>query len=102
MQMKKEKELGDRLFREGDKVMQIKNNYQMEWEVRGKYGIPVEGIGVFNGDIGILKAINEFAETAEVEFEDGRYAEYSLNSWKNWSLPMPSPYINPRVPSIRR
>lgn len=76
---KKERELGQHLFREGDKVMQVKNNYQLEWEVRGKYGIPVEkGVGVFNGDTGILKEINEFAETAEVEFEDGRYAEYSF------------------------
>lgn len=76
---KKEKELGQHLFREGDKVMQVKNNYQLEWEIRGKYGIPVDkGVGVFNGDTGILKEINEFAETAEVEFEDGRYAEYSF------------------------
>ena len=59
--------------------MQVKNNYQLEWEVRGKYGIPVEkGVGVFNGDTGILKEINEFSETAEVEFEDGRYAQYSF------------------------
>ena len=84
---KKEKELGERLFREGDKVMQIKNNYQMEWEVRGKYGIPVEeGVGVFNGDMGILKSINEFAETAEVEFEDGRYAEYSFKQLEELEL----------------
>ena len=49
---KKEKVIGDRLFREGDKVMQIKNNYQMEWEIRGRYGIVIEkGIGVFNGDM---------------------------------------------------
>ena len=49
--------------------MQIRNNYQLEWEVRGKYGIPVEeGVGVFNGDTGILKEINEFAETATVEW----------------------------------
>lgn len=76
---KKEKEVGANLFREGDKVMQIKNNYQMEWEVRGRYGIPVEkGVGVFNGDMGILKSISEFSETAEVEFEDGRIAEYSF------------------------
>lgn len=76
---KKEKESGQHLFREGDKVMQVKNNYQLEWEVRGKYGIPVDkGVGVFNGDTGILKEINEFAETAAVEFEDGRYAEYSF------------------------
>ena len=64
---KKEKEFAQGLFREGDKVMQIRNNYQLEWEVRGRYGIPVEkGIGVFNGDTGILKSINDFAETAEV------------------------------------
>ena len=63
----------------GDKVMQIRNNYQMEWEIRGLYGIPIEkGIGVFNGDTGILRTINDFAETAEVEFEDGRWAEYSF------------------------
>ncbi|MDO5134853.1 MAG: ATP-dependent RecD-like DNA helicase [Eubacteriales bacterium] len=76
---KREKELGERLFREGDKVMQVKNNYQLEWEVRGKYGIPVEkGVGVFNGDTGILKELNEFTEMAEVEFEDGRHAQYSF------------------------
>ena len=76
---KKEKEIGQGLFREGDKVMQVRNNYQLEWEIRGKYGIPIEkGVGVFNGDTGIIKTINEFAETAEVEFEDGRWAEYSF------------------------
>ena len=76
---KKEKEIGQGLFREGDKVMQVSNNYQLEWEIRGRYGIPIEkGVGVFNGDTGIIKTINEFAETAEVEFEDGRWAEYSF------------------------
>lgn len=75
---KKEKEIGQGLFREGDKVMQVRNNYQLEWEIRGRYGIPIEkGVGVFNGDTGIIKTINEFAETAEIEFEDGRWAEYS-------------------------
>ena len=63
---KKEKEIGQGLFREGDKVMQIRNNYQLEWEVRGRYGIPVDkGVGVFNGDTGIIRMINEFAELAE-------------------------------------
>ena len=86
-QGKKEKEIGDRLFRVGDKVMQIRNNYQMEWEVRGKYGIPVEeGVGVFNGDTGILKEINEFAETATVEFEDGRFADYSFKQLEELEL----------------
>ena len=76
---KKEKEIGQGLFREGDKVMQVRNNYQLEWEIRGRYGIPIEkGVGLFNGDTGIIKTINEFAETAEVEFEDGRWAEYSF------------------------
>ena len=76
---KKEKEIGQGLFREGDKVMQVRTNYQLEWEIRGRYGIPIEkGVGVFNGDTGIIKTINEFAETAEVEFEDGRWAEYSF------------------------
>nr|WP_295263329.1 ATP-dependent RecD-like DNA helicase [uncultured Blautia sp.] len=76
---KKEKEIGQGLFREGDKVMQIRNNYQLEWEVRGRYGIPVDkGVGVFNGDTGIIRTINEFAELAEVEFEDGRYAQYTF------------------------
>ena len=76
---KKEKEIGQGLFREGDKVMQVRNKYQLEWEIRGRYGIPIEkGVGVFNGDTGIIKTINEFAETAEVEFEDGRWAEYSF------------------------
>ena len=76
---KKEKEIGQGLFREGDKVMQIRNNYQLEWEVRGRYGIPVDkGVGVFNGDTGILRTINEFAELADVEFEDGRYAQYTF------------------------
>lgn len=84
---KKEKEYGQGLFREGDKVMQVKNNYQLEWEIRGRYGIPIEkGVGVFNGDTGIIKTINEFAETAEVEFEDGRYAEYSFKQLEELEL----------------
>ena len=76
---RKEKEIGQGLFREGDKVMQVRNNYQMEWEIRGRYGIAIEkGVGVFNGDTGIIRTINDFSETAEIEFEDGRWAEYSF------------------------
>lgn len=76
---KKEKEHGNCIFREGDKVMQIKNNYQVEWEIRGLYGIPVEkGVGVFNGDTGILREINTFAETVTVEFDERRFVEYSF------------------------
>jgi len=78
---KMEKELpGGRVFREGDKVMQIKNNYQLEWEVRSRYGIPVEaGTGVFNGDCGIIREINLFAEQVTVEFEEGRMVEYPFS-----------------------
>lgn len=84
---KKEREGMHGLLREGDKVMQIRNNYQMEWEIRGRYGIPIEkGIGIFNGDTGILRTINEFAETAEVEFEDGRWAEYSFKQLEELEL----------------
>ena len=84
---KKEKEIGQRLFREGDKVMQVKNNYQLEWEILGRYKIPVDkGAGVFNGDTGIMTEINEFAETATVEFEDGRQAQYSFKQLEELEL----------------
>ena len=84
---KKEKDSGDHIFREGDKVMQVKNNYQLEWEIRGKYGIPAEkGVGVFNGDTGIIREINEFMETAEVEFEDGRFGTYSFKQLEELEL----------------
>ncbi len=74
---KQEKEYGDRVFREGDKVMQTKNDYQMEWEVRGKYGIVIEkGVGVFNGDIGTITEICDYNSTILIEFDDGRMVEY--------------------------
>lgn len=86
-QKKKEKEYGNGLFREGDKVMQIRNDYQLEWEIRGKYGIPVEkGIGVFNGDMGIVKEINTFAETMTVVFEESRYVEYTFKQLEELEL----------------
>lgn len=74
---KKEYRTKDTIFREGDKVMQIRNNYQMEWEIRGKYGIVVDkGTGVFNGDIGVIKEINEYSSTLEVEFDEGKIVTY--------------------------
>lgn len=76
---KREKEYGDGLFREGDKVMQIKNNYTIGWEVRGRYGIAIDkGEGVFNGDIGIIREINTFAEQLTIEFDEGRFVDYSF------------------------
>lgn len=74
---KQEREYGQMRFREGDKVMQTKNNYQIEWQVLSRYGIPVEkGMGVFNGDMGIVKEINTFSETMTVEYEEGKTVEY--------------------------
>lgn len=67
------------VLRTGDKVMQIRNNYQLEWEVRNRYGIAVDrGLGVFNGDMGIVRAINTFSEEVTVEFDEGRTAVYSF------------------------
>ncbi len=76
---KREKEYGGTIFREGDKVMQIKNNYQLEWEIRSKYGLCIDkGMGIFNGDTGIIEEINFFAETMTVCFDEGRRVEYSF------------------------
>lgn len=68
---------GDTLFREKDKVMQIKNNYQLEWEVISKYGIPIDkGLGIFNGDIGIIVEINEYTRSVVVEYDEYRRVTY--------------------------
>ncbi len=84
---KKEHIRGETLFREGDKVMQIKNNYQIEWEVRGRYGMPIDrGLGVFNGDTGIIREINEYTEKVTVEFDEHRYIEYPFASLEELEL----------------
>lgn len=74
---KQEKEAGERIFREGDKVMQIKNNYQLEWEIKTRYGMTVDkGLGIFNGDMGIIKSINTYEETVTVEYDEKRLVKY--------------------------
>ena len=74
---KREKEYRGVLFREGDKVMQIKNNYQLEWEIRTKYGLSVDkGTGIFNGDTGIIEEINDYAEMMTISFDEGKMVEY--------------------------
>lgn len=84
---KKEKEYRGTIFREGDKVMQIKNNYQLEWEVRNAYNICLnKGTGVFNGDCGIIKEINTFAEILTVEFEEGKTVEYPFSNLEELEL----------------
>ena len=76
---KKEYQSGSTLFREGDKVMQTKNNYQLEWEIVSKYGIPVDhGVGIFNGDMGILKEIDEYGQTVTIEFDEQRRVSYAF------------------------
>lgn len=74
---KNEKEYGDKVFRVGDKVMQIKNNYQLEWEIATKYGLVIDkGVGVFNGDMGLIIEINNYTETLEVEYEEKKRVTY--------------------------
>ena len=76
---KVEKEISGVIYREGDKVMQVKNNYKIGWEIRGYHGIPVEtGLGVFNGDMGIIDNINLYLNKMTVRFDDNKYVEYSF------------------------
>ena len=77
---KKEKVYGDITFREGDKVMQIKNNYQIEWESRNSRGfLKSSGSGIFNGDCGIIKSINTYADEMEIVFDDDKTVFYPFS-----------------------
>ena len=82
---KAQREINGRLFREGDKVMQIKNNYQIEWEVSTKFGLTVDkGTGVFNGDMGVITEINEYTET--IEFDESRKVKYGFDMTEELEL----------------
>lgn len=84
---KQELAVGDFILREGDKVMQIKNNYQMEWKVLNSYRMPLEeGVGVFNGDCGIVREINSYTERITVEFEENRRVEYEFKQAEELEL----------------
>ena len=84
---KLEKEFGQVTFRVGDKVMQIRNNYQIEWERRSRYGIVNEtGMGVFNGDTGIIEEIRPYTEEVVVRFDDDRYVKYSYKQLEELEL----------------
>ena len=75
------------LFREGDKVMQTRNNYQLEWEIRGNFGIPVDkGAGVFNGDFGTVESIDKRRELMEVKFDDERIVTYQFSELEDLDL----------------
>lgn len=84
---KQEKEFHDIVFREGDKVMQIKNDYKLEWEIRGKYGSVAEsGCGIFNGDCGIIKEINDFGQYFIIEFDENKRVEYPYSCLEELEL----------------
>lgn len=84
---KKEHKVGDTIFREGDKVMQIRNNYQLEWEVVSKYGIPIDkGMGVFNGDMGRVAEVREHAQEIVVEFEEQKRVTYAYANLEELEL----------------
>ena len=85
---KAERMFGDNKFRVGDKVMQIKNNYQIEWEIKkGRYGIVVDhGQGIFNGDMGTIREINEFANILTIEFDEGRFVDYPFSNIEELEL----------------
>lgn len=80
-QKKKEYTHGQITFREGDKVMQTKNDYQLEWEIVSRYGIPIDkGLGVFNGDMGIVLEIDDYAQNIVVEIDGSRRVRYPFAS----------------------
>jgi exodeoxyribonuclease V alpha subunit len=84
---KQERTVGNAIFREGDKVMQIKNDYQLEWEKRNRYGVAVEmGTGVYNGDTGVIQRIDAFSEALTVRFEDGREVSYEFKQLEELEL----------------
>ena len=84
---KVELEYGENIFRVGDKVMQTKNNYDMEWNIMSTYGISAQrGKGVFNGDIGIIDHINKPSRLIRIIFDDGREAEYSYETLEELEL----------------
>ena len=84
---KREADFGEITLREGDKVMQIKNNYQAEWEVYGRHHVVTErGKGVFNGDMGVVREINESLRVIVVEFDEGRRVTYPYASVQELEL----------------
>ena len=84
---KKEKEYDATVFREGDKVMQIKNNYQKEWFVYNDKKMPVDkGLGVYNGDIGTISEIDMLSENFCICFDDGKVCEYEFSEFNEIEL----------------
>ena len=75
--VKKEHVSGENVYRVGDKVMQIRNNYQLEWEILGRFNVVIDkGMGVFNGDMGQIVEISDVSNQLTVEFDEGRRVNY--------------------------
>lgn len=84
---KREHVFGEKLLREGDKIMQIKNNYKLEWEIVSRYNITIDkGCGVFNGDVGRIREINEYAKTIKVEYEEQKIVIYPFDGAEELEL----------------
>ncbi|HPF54459.1 MAG TPA: ATP-dependent RecD-like DNA helicase [Eubacteriales bacterium] len=75
---KRECVYGDTVFREGDKIMQVKNNYKVEWEKRLPNGAVIEGSGAFNGDLGTLMGVDFEARKLSILFDDDRACVYDF------------------------
>ena len=74
-------------FREGDKVMQTRNNYQIEWQVRGNFGLPLEkGTGIFNGDFGRILSVDPSREILTVRFDEDREVDYPFGELEDLEL----------------
>ena len=74
-------------FREGDKVMQTRNNYQIEWQIRGNFGLPLEkGTGIFNGDFGRILSVDPSREILTVRFDEDREVDYPFGELEDLEL----------------
>ena len=77
---------GNQTFRIGDKVMHIANNYELEWKKTDDLGLITNGVGVFNGDMGIVLSVTPATGELIVEFEDGRRASYGAETMEELML----------------
>jgi exodeoxyribonuclease V alpha subunit len=83
---KNERSLGDSVLREGDKVMQTRNDYRLKWRRALPAGGEEEGEGVFNGDVGFVERIDAEGRKLTVRFDDGRIAEYDFSQTEELML----------------
>lgn len=84
---KKETRAHDQVFRVGDKVMQTRNNYQMEWEIPGNFGMPIEkGTGVFNGDFGVIAEVDTELAELLVRFDEDKMVHYPFTQLEDLEL----------------